>query len=96
VGAVVAVVVLVAVNHSHHTLNGCVVSGPNGLHLQTGDSKSYLLDGDAASIKPRDRVKIHGSKIKKTKDSTGDQVFKVEKLSKDYGPCMASPTSTAH
>ena len=93
-GAVIAAVVLVEVNHSHHTLKGCVLSGPNGLELQTSEPKTYALDGDAATIKPGDRVKLHGSRVKKTKDQSGSQVFKVEKLSKDYGPCKVSGAPT--
>jgi hypothetical protein len=98
IGAAIAVVTIVAVDHSHHVLKGCVFTGPNGLRLQTSDSKLYVIEGDAASIKAGDRVKLHGSKVKKTKDTSGDQVFKVEKLSKDYGPCqvnLAQAYSTA-
>jgi hypothetical protein len=85
--AVVSVVVAVAVSHSHHVKSGCVVAGPRGLELQTSDSKTYALEGDATNLKIGDRVKIHGSKIKKAKDATGPDVFKVEKLNKDYGAC---------
>ena len=85
--AVVSVVVAVAVNHSHHIKSGCVVSVPHGLELQTSDSKTYTLEGDAANLKVGDRVKIHGSKVKKAKGATGPDVFKVEKLNKDYGTC---------
>ena len=93
IGAVIAVAIIVPleISHSHHALNGCVVTGPNGLELRTSDSKTYALEGDAASIKVGDRVKLHGSKAKRTKDSTGDQVFRVEKLNRDYGPCPVSP-----
>jgi hypothetical protein len=87
----VGVVVLVEVNHGHHTLSGCVVAGPDGLELVTSDSKRYQLEGDPASVKVGDRVKFHGSKVKKTKDSSGDRVFKVETIKKDYGPCTVSP-----
>ena len=88
-----------AVKHSHHTLQGCVFSDANGLKLRTSDAKVYTLKGDAASIKVGDNVKFHGSKVKKAKgNATGDQVFVVQKLSKDYGPCPAnvatSPTPT--
>ena len=95
VGAVVAAVTIVAVNHSHHTLNGCVFAGQNGLQLRTSDSKTYAIEGDAADIKAGDKVKLHGSRVKKTKDSSGDQVFKVEKLKKDYGPCHVTPAEAA-
>jgi hypothetical protein len=86
----VGVVVAVELSKGHHTLNGCVIAGPNGLELVTTDSKRYALQGDAASIKVGDRVKIHGSRIKKTKDTQGDQIYRVEKLNKDYGPCPAA------
>lgn len=91
----VAVVVLVEVNHSHHSLSGCAISAPNGLELQTSDSKSYALVGDAARIRVGDRVKLKGSKVKKTKDTTGDQIFRVAAINKDYGPCKVNATTAA-
>jgi hypothetical protein len=87
-------VTLVVQNH-RHTLQGCVFSGPSGLELRTSDAKVYALEGYAATIKVGDRVKLHGSKLKKAKDSTGDQVFAVEKLSKDYGSCPAAVAAPA-
>lgn len=97
IGAAIAVVVvvLVEVDHSHHSVSGCVTTGPNGLELQTSDSKSYALAGDAASVRVGDRVKLHGSKVRKTKDSSGDQVFRVASISRDYGPCNVSATMAA-
>jgi hypothetical protein len=82
--------ILLAVNHSHHTMKGCIFEGADGLELRTSDSKNYALGGDPAGIKVGDMVKFHGSKVKKTKDSKGDQVFKVERLKKDYGPCRVT------
>jgi hypothetical protein len=76
-----------AVQNSHHTLQGCVFSDANGLKLRTGDAQVYTLEGETATIKVGDRFKFHGSKLKKTKDSTGDHVFVVERLKRDYGPC---------
>ncbi len=93
IGAVIAVAIIVPVeiSHSHHTLTGCVFNGPTGLELRTSDSKTYALEGDAASIRVGDRVKLHGSKARKTKDTTGDQVFRVQKLNRDYGSCPVRP-----
>jgi len=88
--------VTLAVQNHRHTLQGCVFSGPVGLELRTSDSKIYALEGNASTIKVGDRLKLHGSKLKNTKDSTGDQVFVVEKLSKDYGLCpvvVAAPAT---
>jgi hypothetical protein len=92
IGAVIAVAIIVPVkiSHSHHILKGCVFAGPDGIKLQTSDNKTYTLEGDAANIKAGDMIKFHGSKVKKTKDSAGDQVFRVQKLTRDYGPCHAT------
>jgi hypothetical protein len=91
VGAVVAGTIIAVEVHAHHTLKGCVVSGPNGTELRTGNgTKSYLLAGDT-SLKVGDMVKIHGTKVKQPKGSTGDQTFTVEQLKKDYGPCKVTP-----
>lgn len=87
IGAGVAVVAAVAISHSHHTLTGCVFDGANGMKLKAGDSKVYSLEGDAASVKAGEKVKLHGSHLKKAKGANGDPAFRVEKLSKDYGPC---------
>ena len=83
--------VTLAIQHSHHTLQGCIFDGSNGPELRLGDSKTYILKGQLADIKVGDRLKIHGSTIKKVKgDSSGRRVFVVEKVNKDYGPCPAS------
>jgi len=90
VAGIGAVATILAVNHSHHTLTGCVFEGPEGLRLQSSDSKIYAIEGDAASIKAGDKVKLHGSRVKKAKGYSGDQAFMVQKLSKNYGPCHAT------
>jgi hypothetical protein len=97
-GAVIAVAILVPVevSKSHHILKGCVYAGPNGVSLQTSDAKNYILEGDPSAIKVGDMVKFHGVKVKKTKDSKGDQVFKIAEMKKDYGPChVTAPPATA-
>ena len=104
VAAIAAVVVgttlgvTLAVQHSHHTLQGCIFSGANGPELRLGDSKAYTLKGELADIKVGDKLRIHGSRVKKVKGGlAGDQVFVVEKVNKDYGPCPASAaTPPAH
>ena len=92
---VVGTVVLVHVHNSHHRLKGCVTMGPSGLQLKTDDNKTYALGGEMRDVKAGDTVKIHGNKMKKTKDMTGDQVFTVEKVNKDYGPCTVVPAVKA-
>ncbi len=89
IGAGVGIGVFYAVHHGH-SLNGCAVSGPNGLQLQNrGDSQTYALTGEVAEIKPGDRVRVSGKKEKK--NGGGAQQFVVEKLTKDYGACPAAP-----
>ncbi len=86
-----AVGVTYAVKHHNHTMQGCVFSDANGLKLRANDAKVYTLKGETASIKVGDKVNFHGSKMKKVKgDSASDQVFEVQKVNKDYGPCSTS------
>jgi hypothetical protein len=84
---VVGVVVLVEVNKSHHTIKGCVSSGPGGLEvLNESDKKVYALMGVPANVKVGDIVKVQGKKEKQG----GAQEFVVQKMSRDYGPCKAA------
>lgn len=98
VGAVIVVgtVVLVEVNKSHHTIKGCVSTGPNGLEvLNESDKKTYALVGVPANVKVGDIVKVNGNKDRKQKDSAGNQDFVVTKMSKNYGPCKVTQASSA-
>jgi hypothetical protein len=95
-GVVVGTVILVEVHHSHHTIKGCVSAGQNGLQVQNdGDMKMYDLTGVTADVKVGDQVRVHGAKEKKTKGAA-DQIFVVEKMNKDYGPCKVSPKPPAN
>jgi hypothetical protein len=97
VGAIIAaaIIVPIKISHSHHILAGCIVTGAHGLELQTSDVKAYSIEGDTAVIKAGEKVKIHGSKVKKAKDSPGPQVFKFEKLDRSYGPCPVAATTAS-
>lgn len=100
VGAAVAVVVFLAVNHGHHSITGCVVSAANGLELRTGDSRAWALEGDTSDLKVGDRVKVHGSRDpgsrgRKAKGAPAPDVFNVDKLNKDYGACHERPPAPA-
>ena len=88
---VIGVVVLVEVNKSHHTIKGCVSSGPGGLEvLNESDKKVYALMGVPPNVKVGDVIKVHGKKEKQG----GAQEFVVEKMSRDYGPCKAAVASS--
>jgi hypothetical protein len=87
IGAGIGVGIYYAVHHNR-SLTGCAASGPNGLELENhGDQQTYSLVGAVSAIKPGDRIRVSGKKVKK---STGpSSQFLVEQLSKDFGPCSA-------
>lgn len=93
-GAVVATVIAVEVHHAHHTLNGCVSNGPEGMQLHDGSgTKTYVLSGNTANITAGNKVRLHGTKSKQAGHSTGNPTFLVERESKDYGPCKLTAYS---
>ena len=87
--------VRLAVQHSHHTLQGCVSSGIDGLELRLSDAKIYALKGELANIKVGDKLSLHGSKSRMVQPGSGaNQVFVVEKVNKNFGPCLARLTAS--
>lgn len=91
-----AIIIPVEISKSHHTLKGCILSTPAGLELRTDDNKTYALSGTTAGLAPGSTIRLHGDKQKHDKNATGDQVFVVQKMQKNYGPCqtLASAPST--
>jgi hypothetical protein len=86
--AVVAVVVVVVVHYSKkRAITGCVVSGQSGMTLtDEKDKQIYTLSGDMTDIKPGDRMKLKGKKVKpKAPDKT--RVWEARQVSKNYGAC---------
>jgi hypothetical protein len=91
-GVVIGTIVLVEIQHSHHTIKGCVSAGANGLEVRDDrDMKNYKLVGLTENTKVGDRVKLHGSREKHSKDSIVDSTFTVEKMNRDYGACKVNP-----
>lgn len=89
IGAGIGVGIYYAVHHDH-SLTGCAVSVAGGLRLQNkGDQQTYSLVGAVNGIKPGERIRVSGKKVKKTTGPSPE--FLVEQLSKDYGPCPANP-----
>lgn len=87
---VVGTVVLVEVHNSHHTIKGCVTSGPNGLQVQDmNNAHIYYVSGVTTGVKVGDQVRLHGDKQKKVKGDPG-QGFVIQKINKDYGACKAT------
>lgn len=84
--AVGVLIVYFAVHH-RHSLKGCTSVGPGGLQIQNeGDRKVYALTDNTGGIKPGNRVRVSGKKIK----HSDPRAFDVSKLSKDYGACRTS------
>jgi hypothetical protein len=89
IGAGIGIGIYYGFHHGHH-LSGCAVSGANGLELKNkGDDQTYALVGTVSAIKPGERVRVSGKKVKKSAGPAPQ--FVVEQLSKDYGPCPVNP-----
>ena len=68
-------------------VSGCVESGANGQMQLIGSKASnnyMLLNPTSVTLEPGERVKLKGKKVK---GSSGQEVFEVHGLAKDYGPC---------
>ncbi len=90
IGAALGVGIYYAVRRSP-SLTGCTASGSGGgltLHNE-GDQQTFSLTGDTATIKSGDRIRVQG---RKNKDSSGNHTFRVDKLSRDFGPCKVPVT----
>jgi hypothetical protein len=86
--AVVVVVVIVAVHYSKkRTITGCVTSGANGMSLTDEKNKQiYALSSNTEGIKPGDRMKLHGKRVK-SKGSENKLVWETKSVAMDYGVC---------
>jgi hypothetical protein len=92
----VPTIVLVEV-HQHHTVKGCLITGPSGMQIQeTQDAKTiYVLEGAPADLKVGDLVRLHGNRGPSVKK--GDiRTFKVAEVKKNYGACPAAPPAPAN
>jgi hypothetical protein len=91
IGAGIGVGIYYAVHHSQ-SMTGCAVSVAGGLELQNkGDQQTYALVGAVSAIKPGERIRVSGKRVKKTPSPTPQ--FLVDHMAKDYGPCpqLAAP-----
>jgi hypothetical protein len=86
--AVLVVATVVIIHYSKkRAITGCVVSGDSGMTLiDEKDKQIYMLSGDTTDIKPGDRMKLKGKKVKpKAPDKT--RVWEASQVSKNYGAC---------
>jgi hypothetical protein len=90
--ATVAVLITVLVLHHNRsqskTITGCVASKESGMSIiDEKDKKTYTLSGNTGDIKPGDRMKLQGKKVK----LTGPQKtagWEATKVAEDYGVCQ--------
>ncbi len=90
VGAAAAVVVvtLVVIHYSKkRSITGCVASAGGAMSVTDENNKRiYALSGDTVGIKPGDRMKLQGKKVKPTgpEKTLG---WEATKVIKDFGVC---------
>jgi hypothetical protein len=91
--AAAAIAVVVTVASVHHrrkkiVITGCVISGDNGMTVtDEEDRKTYAISGNGTGIKPGDRVKLEGKRVKpKSPDKTF--VWEAKEVIKDFGVCQ--------
>jgi hypothetical protein len=89
-----AIAVIVGVTAAHRRrkilITGCVVSGDQGMTAtDEEDRKLYVLSGNMTGIKPGDRMRLQGKKVK-SNGSGKTLVWKTKEVIKDYGVCQPS------
>lgn len=92
IAGIVAGVVVVAVVAIHYSkkraITGCVNSAGSGLTItDEKDKQTYALSGNTTGIKPGDRMKLQGKKVK-SKDPDKTLVWEAKAISKDFGVCQ--------
>jgi|SRR5271156_257887 len=85
--ALVVVTVLVIHYSKKRAITGCVVSGQSGMTLvDEKDKQIYTLSGETTGIKPGDRMKLKGKKVK-PKGPKKTLIWEARQVSKNYGAC---------
>jgi hypothetical protein len=88
--AAIAVIVVASVPHRSKkiVITGCVLSGEKGMTItDQEDSKVYLLSGETTGIRPGDRMKLRGRRVRSTASGkTG--LWEAKEVLKDFGVCQ--------
>jgi hypothetical protein len=88
---VVAIALVVVYYSKKRAITGCVAAGANGMTLtDEKDKRIYALSGDTTDIKPGERMKLRGRKVK-SKGPDKTLGWEAKKVSKDFGVCPAQP-----
>ena len=83
----IAVGTILIIHYSKkRSITGCVISAPNGMIVtDEKDKHTYALSGTTVGVKPGDRMKLQGKKVKpKGPDKT--LVWETKDVT-DYGAC---------
>lgn len=88
--AIAAVVIVASVQHRSKkiVITGCVLSGEKGMTItDQEDRKVYLLSGETTGIRPGDRVKLRGRRVRSAgPDKT--RLWEAKEVLKDFGVCQ--------
>jgi hypothetical protein len=89
IAAALVVVAVVAIHYSKkRQITGCVNSAGSGMTVtDEKDRQVYTLSGNTAGIKPGDRMKLQGKKVK-SKGADKTLIWEATRVSKDLGVCQ--------
>jgi hypothetical protein len=89
VAAAATVLVVVLIHKSKKSaITGCVNPRENGLTItDEKDRQIYALSGNTSGIKPGDRMKLQGKKVK-LKSTEKTHVWEVKTVAHDLGVCQ--------
>jgi hypothetical protein len=88
--AIAAVVIVASVQHRRKkiAITGCVISGEKGMTVtDEEDRKVYLLSGETTAIRPGDRMKLRGRKVRSTGPDKA-RLWEAKEVLKDFGVCQ--------
>jgi len=90
VAAAIVIVAVVVIHKSSEkrTITGCVNRGGNGMTVtDEKDKRTYALSGNTTGIKPGDRVRLQGKKVK-SKGGNKTPVWQAKAVAEDFGVCQ--------
>jgi hypothetical protein len=94
VAAALVVGTILIIHYSKkRAITGCVSSGETGMTVtDEKDKQIYALSGNTVGIKPGDRMKLQGKKVK-LKSSDKTLVWETKQVNRDFGLCQPQAAS---
>jgi hypothetical protein len=90
VGVALAFVVPATIIHytKKRTITGCVSLGANGMSVtDERDKQIYTLSGETTAIRPGDRMKLRGRKVRSTGPDKA-RLWEAKEVLKNFGVCQ--------